>query len=105
MDGDKMTQGFTTADLDDLDGTHRVGYITTTRGVIEDVFDPPSPQTSDPDKVTAEWPLRFDDGTVASIYDYRRASAPHMREVCEWNVGGHGEDAMRCVEAALRGAE
>jgi hypothetical protein len=39
------------------------------------------------DKVTCEWKLKFEDDTIASIYDYKVGHTP-MGEY-EWHIGGH----------------
>lgn len=93
---------FVAASYDDLDSTHLVGNVVTDRRKLQAVFGPPGP--GDGDKVTTEWLLKFADGTVASIYDYRLDKAPHMDEVYDWHVGGHSDAALERVEETLRGA-
>ena len=41
-------------------------------------------------KVTTEWIARFDDGAVATVYDWKRydEGAPGMDEVYDWHIGG-----------------
>lgn len=54
----------------------------------------------DLDKVQAEWVLRFADGTIATIYDYKDCVAPE--QVTDWHVGGFdGTPALEHVCAAL----
>lgn len=79
----------------EIAGVSLVGYITTTRRHIESVFGAPTWDTPSPDgKVTTEWNLEFEDGTVATIYDYKRyeEGAPALDEVYEWHIGGHSDD-------------
>ena len=94
----------------DVNGTSLVGTITTTRRTIEhnlgiepNVYDLDDP-TSD-GKVSTEWIVRFDDGLVATIYDWKRyeMGAPDLDEVYEWHVGGTGGNgyALRRLESLV----
>ncbi len=79
------------------------GYLfDVTRAEIEKVFGAPTfdeavEEFSGDGKVTVEWSLRFEDGTYASIYDYKRyeLGTPAMNERIDWNIGG---DSFRAVE-------
>jgi hypothetical protein len=87
-----------------VSGTHLHGYITATRDEIEAVFGAPTIAKAEPDdKVTTEWYLIFDDGTVATIYDWKRygLGAPYNDERIEWNVGGHNERSLVLVARSL----
>jgi hypothetical protein len=42
-----------------------------------------------------EWHIRFEDGTVCTIYDWRRLEQPEPREVMAWHIG-----ARRYIDAA-----
>ena len=46
---------------------------------------------ADLDKTTCEWCLKFEDGTIASIYDYKVGYTP-MGEYA-WHIGGHDTKA------------
>jgi hypothetical protein len=50
---------------------------------------------ADCDKTTCEWALTFEDGTVATIYDYKTPFTP-MGEY-EWHIGGHDAEAYTHV--------
>jgi hypothetical protein len=50
---------------------------------------------ADLDKTTCEWALTFEDGTVATIYDYKTPFTP-MGEY-EWHIGGHDAKAYTHV--------
>jgi hypothetical protein len=65
------------------------GEFPITFAELCEIFGRPDvgPNDRDMDKVTCEWKLKFDDGTVASIYDYRVGYTP-MGEY-EWHIGGH----------------
>jgi hypothetical protein len=86
-------------------GTSLTGYITTTRAELENVFGKPSHESfpSPYEKVTAEWGIKFDNGVVATIYDWKRyeLGTPSFNEVYEWHVGGNAPEATSLVKEAL----
>lgn len=87
-----------------VSGTSLRGYFTATRDEIEAVFGAPTIDNNDPsEKVTTEWYLVFEDGTVATIYDWKRyeMGAPQMGERIEWHIGGHNERACVLIATAM----
>jgi hypothetical protein len=50
---------------------------------------------ADRDKTTCEWALTFEDGIIATIYDYKTNCTP-MGEY-EWHIGGHDVKAYTHV--------
>jgi hypothetical protein len=50
---------------------------------------------ADLDKTTCEWALTFEDGTVATIYDYKTDRTP--MGLYEWHIGGHDAEAYTHV--------
>jgi len=67
------------------DGTHLQGYVHTTYDRLVEVFGQPT-YTGSGDKTTAEWILQFDDGLVATIYDYKEYTTP--AGMYSWHIGG-----------------
>ena len=51
------------------------------------------------DKTNSEWALRFSDGTVATIYDYKEPMTPVTKY--DWHIGGLSNRAVHRVCAAL----
>jgi hypothetical protein len=95
---------FTQGTNSDVNGTSLVGEVVITRNEIEKVFGAPTYETnSDFEKVTTEWVLVFDNGVVATIYDWKRyeMGAPEMDETYEWHIGGRNFDAKDEVLKAL----
>ena len=95
--------GFTTENVN-IDGTWLQGHVVATRRELEAAFGKPSYEVNDPyDKTTTEWWIQFDDGTISSIYDWKRyeMGAPAMDERIEWNIGGRDPIAVERVEDAL----
>jgi len=78
------------------------GYLTATRRKIESVFGSPL-EFGEGDKVTTEWVVEFEDGTIATIYDWKRYEdgAPELDENCVWNIGGYSMDAVKALKKAL----
>lgn len=61
---------------------------------LVEIFGQPKygPNCRDLDKTTCEWALTFEDGTIATIYDYKTDWTP-MGEY-EWHIGGHDAEAV-----------
>ena len=104
---DTTTKGnnvFTTGPGISVNGTHLQGSVLTTRARIETVFGAPTYDTDDAyDKVMTEWVIAFDNGTVATIYDWKRyESGPvGLDELYDWHIGGASPDAVTKVKALL----
>ncbi len=90
-------------------GGSGMGYIfDVTRAELEKVFGKPTfdeavePFSGD-GKLTVEWCLRFEDGTIATIYDWKRydLGTPAMDERIDWNIGGNTFRAVELVAAEL----
>jgi hypothetical protein len=106
FDEEQTPLTFDAGEYVDAVGTSLRGYITATRQEIEDVFGPPTYDgNSDEgeDKVTTEWSIWFSDGTIATIYDWKRyeMGKPHSEEKIEWNIGGKSNRAVELVEEFL----
>ena len=50
-------------------------------------------------KSDAEWVIEFEDGTVATIYNWKLGYIP--TEEYEWHIGGFSNDAVECVNKVL----
>jgi hypothetical protein len=82
----------------DANGTSLVGYVRTTYAKIVEVFGEPDHRGGD--KTTVEWALQFDDGTVATIYDWKEYRTP--KEVYDWHIGGFSKYAQDRVVDTLK---
>ena len=69
------------------------GYIKTTYDELVNVFG--SPTTLKGDKVNVEWTIKFSDGTVATIYDWKLSAVP--MGVYDWHIGGFNQRAVELV--------
>jgi len=70
-------------------GTSLKGHIVTTYAELVEKFGEPNKGS---DKTTVEWRLDFEDGTVATIYDWKYGETPMHKT--EWNIGGKNSDAV-----------
>lgn len=99
---------FTTKDvIDSGTGTSLQGYITTTRAALIEGFGMPSFISDEEyEKVTTEWVIKFENGIIATVYDWKRyeEGAPALNEVYEWHVGGYNDLAVAQVQKVLDNA-
>jgi len=55
-------------------------------------------------KCDAEWYVEFDDGVIATIYNWKNGrnycgfDAPHVEDIVEWNIGGFSIEAARRIQ-------
>jgi hypothetical protein len=72
------------------------GCFPITYAELVEIFGRPKyGPNADLDKTTCEWALTFEDGTVATIYDYKTNRTP--MGLYEWHIGGHDELAYTHV--------
>lgn len=92
-----------TKDPSVTNGTSLQGYTETTMRTLIDVFGQPE-YYGEGDKVTVEWCLLFEDGTIATIYDWKRyeLGTPELDELMHWNVGGTSPISLATVEYQMR---
>jgi hypothetical protein len=81
----------------DANMTSLQGYMPARYEELVAVFGEP---TDSGDKTTAEWALKFEDGTIATIYDWKEYSTP-MYEY-NWHIGGKSKQAVARVQQAFR---
>jgi hypothetical protein len=85
-------------------GTSLQGYITTTRSALVYCFGEPNyTSNEESEKVTCEWEIEFEDGTVATVYDWKRyeEGTPLAEEIYEWHIGGANARACELVSEVL----
>lgn len=55
-------------------------------------------------KCDAAWHVEFDDGVIATIYNWKNGrnycgfDAPHVEDIVEWNIGGFNLEAARRIQ-------
>jgi len=83
------------------------GYVTATRSSLIETFGMPTyTDDSESEKITTDWLIKFEDGTIANIYDWKRyeEGPPALNEVYEWHIGGYTKDAVSRVQETLASA-
>lgn len=84
------------------DGARLLGTLTVTYHTLCRVLG--SPDEGDGHRVQVRWALIFEDGLVATIYDWRRAPRPPAT-IVDWQVGGKDATVFARVQRLLaRGA-
>ena len=83
--------------------THLQGYIDASYDDLCRLFG--KPEFGDY-KTDWEWTIEFEDGTVATIYNWKNGpnyGASHVTPdmVNEWNVGGHNRQSIKNLNALL----
>lgn len=92
----------------DINGTSLQGHFTANYYILDAVFGEPLP--GDGYKVDAEWHLRYEDGTVATIYNWKSgrnylgADGLDVHQISEWNIGGTSQRTADLVKQTLNEA-
>ena len=81
----------------DANRTCLQGYVEAYYHQLVEVFGEPE---GGGDKTTVEWCLEFEDGTVATIYDWKEYETP--MGLYHGHIGGHNNLAVARVTRALR---
>jgi len=84
-------------------GTWLQGSVLTTRAKLTNAFGEPIQYEENDGKVTIEWGIKFEDGTIATIYDWKRyeLGTPSEDELITYNIGGFVPQAVDLVLKAL----
>jgi hypothetical protein len=89
----KFTQGTWT----EANGTCLQGHVEAYYHQLVAVFGEPE---GGGDKTTVEWVLSFEDGTVATIYDWKEYETP--TDLYRWHIGGRNSRAVDLVNQAFK---
>lgn len=92
-----------------IDGTHLVGYIKANYIDLCSLFG--APTESDGYKVDAEWQIKFTDGYVATIYNWKdgpnylgeQGMPVHL--INEWHIGSHDDTPVDRIKALIASVE
>lgn len=90
-------------------GTSFQGNIDESYQKLKKVFGPAN-SNGDGHKVDVEWILQFEDGTIATIYNYKNgrnylgSEGLPKTKIEDWHVGGYSEKAVTNVKKVLNGA-
>lgn len=78
--------------------TSLMGYVNTTYSRLVEVFGMPINGSGD-GKVNSEWIIRFANGEVATIYNYKTGITP--TDDYDWHIGGHKKWVVAAVMALV----
>ena len=84
-------------------GTSHKGELTTTYGKLVELFGDPRKASGD-GKTDAEWKIEFENGEVASIYNYKNGAKygnPNIESITEWNIGGYKSEVVNLIQELL----
>jgi hypothetical protein len=98
---------FTTASPAEINWSYRKGEITTTLGNLRKIFgDPCMEEPTQWDKIGYEWRLKFADGTISTIYDWKRYTDEPLGEdeVFTFNIGGFNSNSVLRVNERVLAA-
>jgi len=91
-----------------VQNTFLQGYIEVPYEKLVKVFGPP--EEGDGYKTQVEWRIEFEDGTIATIYDYKMSKeylgpdeGLEPEEITEWHIGGREPQAVILVYTAIFG--
>lgn len=105
------TMQFITHNEDDSISTNMTclrGHITSTYANLVDVFGEPMKDGFDDYKSDAEWVVQFEDGLVATIYNYKNgmnycgSEGTPTHRITDWNIGGHDTAVVAHIIDALK---
>tara|TARA_Y100000004_G_scaffold133796_1_gene151258 strand:+ start:300 stop:623 length:324 start_codon:yes stop_codon:yes gene_type:complete len=90
----------------DTNGTCLQGTLWATKRELKSVFGKPLFESfyAD-DKVLTEWVIEFEDGSVATIYDWKLDEPLGMDDNYEWHIGGHHNINGRVKEVLANAQE
>lgn len=89
----------------DYDGTCLVDEIKCPYRILKAIFG--KPKKGDDYKTDAEWVIKFDDGKVATIYNYKDGKNYNGKhgiattKLTDWHIGGRDEDVANRVKKII----
>lgn len=89
----------TAAEYINPNGCSLQGYLQATHAEIEMVFGPAEQGEAD-DKVSLFWVIRFEDGTIATVYDWMTRVS--QLQPYGWHIGGLERKAVLRIHDAFR---
>jgi hypothetical protein len=94
---------FTTKNVN-INGTSLQGYMQANFHDLVEIFG--EPEDGDGYKTDAEWHVKFEDGTIATIYNYKDGrnycgmSGIGLDEITDWHIGGFERKALQYITEA-----
>ena len=76
-------------------GTILLGYLTSTYDMLCEKFGKPIREHSGDGKVTCQWIIEFENGSIGTIYNWKTGVAPINQY--DWHVGGRGTNVLEKI--------
>lgn len=91
-----------------VDGTGLVGHITADYKTLKRILGNPKKDSIDY-KSDAEWEIEFEDGMIATIYNYKdgvsylgKRNGMPKTKITDWHVGGNSNETLLRIINVLR---
>ncbi len=87
-------------------GTHLQGEIVAKYADLKKKFGKPT--VGDAYKCDAEWKIEFENGVVATIYNWKNGknycgkNGIATTKITDWHIGGNSQESVRLVKQALQ---
>lgn len=94
----------------DISGTHGQGQINATYKQLVSAFGNPLADGFDDYKSDAEWVVLFENGLIATIYNWKNGrnylgpEGTPTELITTWNIGSNSPDAVKLVAQAIGSA-
>jgi hypothetical protein len=96
------------ANTDDVNGTHGFGELSNVSyAELKKIFGPPTEPNGDGYKTDVEWYIKFSDGEVGTIYNWKNGKNYEGRNgipkthIHEWHTGGYTAKAHEYIEKII----
>ena len=110
-----MKKSFVTHNDDEniqIEGSCLQGYVDISYSDLVEIFGKPYLYNLETgDKVDAEWRIKFDDKTIATIYNYKDGhvycgdDGNNVEDIRDWHIGGTSSKSYEMVFKCLRKEE
>ena len=91
----------------DTNGSFLQGQITCPFSLLVTLFG--EPHEGDTQVSDAFWPLKFDDGVTATIYNWKNGrnycGGPEVEHITKWNIGGYEKAAVDNIKGIMLSGE
>jgi hypothetical protein len=91
-----------------ITGTELVGYLNCSYQELVDRFGKPLSAGFDDCKSDAEWHIKFEDGAVATIYNWKNGrnylgdEGMYPWEIMDWNIGGLTGEVVERIKELIK---
>jgi hypothetical protein len=89
-----------------INGTSYQGEVVVTYDILVAIFG--EPIDSDRYKVDAEWNIIFENGEVATIYNYKNGKnylgddGLDVKNITDWHIGGKSKDVVTYIQDIIK---